>query len=388
MDKHIVSILLLESSSIIQRFNSIQKLSGENYNIFRLLKMDTNEVKLHSAFLGDLLDPSSNHGFKSVFLNHFLDHFEIKNFETADALVQVEKYIGPVTEESGGRIDILISDKKGRNIIIENKINAGDQKNQLLRYHSYDCNAHIIYLTLDGNAPSEYSMGGLRTTVYNKSYRNNIIDWLENCVKETYHYPILRETITQYINLIKYLTGQSTNNKMEAELTELISSNPRYVEAFYTIKKIENEIKSKLLKDLKEDVKYIGIEIETKYKNLSVEFLAEGIDIELGLYIKSKDWSNFMIGFEFEKNWDDAYYGICSSEKDIPIDQITINKLQSRLPKMDYCTNQSWPFATSFENWFNRQYDKIIPEIARKEIQIKIKVALEELISKVLGNPL
>ena len=54
-----------------------------------------------------------------------------------------------------------------------------------------------------------------------EKYKNDIIQWLEKCRKEAVTHSILRETITQYINLIKYLTHQTINENMEKEIVKL-----------------------------------------------------------------------------------------------------------------------------------------------------------------------
>ena len=73
--------------------------------------------------------------------------------------MSVELHIGKQTEEEGGRLDIICQDRNSNKIIIENKIHAPDQINQLLRYHNYDKNATLIYLNLYGGEPTELSLG-------------------------------------------------------------------------------------------------------------------------------------------------------------------------------------------------------------------------------------
>lgn len=115
---------------------------GENYNIFNDLGFMSYEVHLHSMFLVNLLNPKGSHGQRGKLLEAFLKMLQKSfpaistnclEFDTANASVEVEKYIGRQTDSEGGRIDIYISDGK-HSIIIENKIYAGDQYHQMLRY--------------------------------------------------------------------------------------------------------------------------------------------------------------------------------------------------------------------------------------------------------------
>ena len=87
--------------------------------------------------------------------------------DTVITSVEVEKYIGRQSDSEGGRIDIYLTDGK-HSIIIENKIYAGDQHHQMLRYWNYGMSQKgddmeksfvLIYLTLDGCSPSKDSLG-------------------------------------------------------------------------------------------------------------------------------------------------------------------------------------------------------------------------------------
>jgi hypothetical protein len=119
----------------------------------------------------------------------------------------VEYDIGAISEDykEGGRIDILIRDKNGKTIIIENKIYAGDQPWQLFRYNKFaekNCtngNYVLLYLTLDGHHPSEESTGGrIEVDYFCISYKKEIMYWLNQCIGIAALHPSIRETISQY----------------------------------------------------------------------------------------------------------------------------------------------------------------------------------------------
>ena len=129
-----------------------------------------------------------------------------------------------------GRIDIYIEGDKGI-VAIENKIYAGDGGIQLKRYRDSLENKNkpykLLYLTLDGHEASKQSEGGLEAEkdYVTISYRNHIIKWAENCHKEVAQYPTIRETIAQYIRLVKKLTGQMRSQEMNNEIIELIAND-------------------------------------------------------------------------------------------------------------------------------------------------------------------
>lgn len=111
---------------------------GENFNVFSALNICSDEMRLHSRLLATLFNPKANHGLENEFLRQFLVT-AIKvddNYITHCNESIAERYVGEVTETTGGRIDIILEDGK-HGIIIENKIYACDQPNQLLRYHNY-----------------------------------------------------------------------------------------------------------------------------------------------------------------------------------------------------------------------------------------------------------
>ena len=136
----------------------------------------------------------------------------------------MERSIGRTADTSGGRIDIILEDgKQRRAIIIENKIYASDQSNQLLRYRNYgkeqfgECNFKLVYLTLYGCEPPERSLGGEKFEVIKLSYAQDILKLLEDLVLTIPSIPV-RSTIKDYIKIIRQLTYQD----METEYTDSI----------------------------------------------------------------------------------------------------------------------------------------------------------------------
>ena len=63
--------LLIQVSAISKKYENAAKLTGENFNIFDVLKLSTSEVRTHSAFLAELLNPEGSHGQGDIFLRLF-----------------------------------------------------------------------------------------------------------------------------------------------------------------------------------------------------------------------------------------------------------------------------------------------------------------------------
>ena len=261
MNEQTIRNLLQQVYTIRRKYDEIAQLTGERFNIFKVLDVSTQEVKMHSALIGELLSPQGSHGCGDVFLNYLLEQQKRKHqvyfskldtFKSGIALVKVEHYIpGGISADKteGGRIDILVMAGNDQ-IIIENKIYAGDQNNQLIRYHNYDKAAPIFYLTLDGKSPGPTSCEDKPSGVCLQegvdfvciSYKEDIIEWLQSCLKETVNLPLLRETIQQYIYLIKSLTYQSIYHKMEEEIIKVVMENDDYLQTAFTISNITVQV--------------------------------------------------------------------------------------------------------------------------------------------------
>lgn len=258
--------LLTETRHILDKQKQAEILRGERFNVFSILKMTTREDRLHSRFICELLNPNGSHHKRRTFLNLFLtmlnskqdkDEAESVKFHDEDAFDKVERElsIGPVDHErkTGGRIDVFLHDSiSGATICIENKIYAGDQKTQIERYHNYNKEKnHVYYLTLNGTEPSKDSSGKLKCDkdFFRLSYAKDMVPWLEKCLKEVYDEPILRESIRQYLILIKKLT-RTMGNEHKGELTSLIIDHLKETE--YIVSLYEN-ILPKLQKKFIED---------------------------------------------------------------------------------------------------------------------------------------
>ena len=113
-----------------------------------------------------------------------------------------------------GRVDLVIENKE-KLIIIEMKIDAGEQEEQLKRYSDYGkrtCKEYkIYYLTLFGTDASMYSTGSDEDIEYTRiSFASDILHWLDACIR-SYNTPFLtsiRESLRQYSKLVKKITNQ------------------------------------------------------------------------------------------------------------------------------------------------------------------------------------
>lgn len=218
-----INQLLNELQTISKSYERVADATGERFNLFSILGMETNEVSTHSRFIGELLDKNGTHGQKTVFLKAFIDQFKIPYFDLDSSSVSLEHFIGRVSDNStsGGRIDLLVRNGLNQHVIlIENKIHALEQKNQLSRYKNEFPNSSLFFLTLHGNASIQADKELIQYQPI--SYSFDLIKWLETCRKESANIPILRESIGQYINLVKKLTHQNLHQTMDLDIVNRI----------------------------------------------------------------------------------------------------------------------------------------------------------------------
>ena len=144
-------LLLEKAAHVYDRHEAGRR---EPFNVFSVLRSEHDEVNLHSRFLAALLDHRQSPGQSRENLADFLQRLEISGFD----------HDGASVDREWNNIDLLIRDQASmKAVIIENKIWATDQPQQLARYaeqmREYD--RHVLYLTPDGREASEDSAGGI-----------------------------------------------------------------------------------------------------------------------------------------------------------------------------------------------------------------------------------
>ena len=103
-DKNTMQKLLDDVYSIIladQKETEEKQRRGDLFNVFNILNLQTYEVRTHSAFLSELLDPKGSHGMKDGFLKLFLSSIYVFDnwvFNTSDAKVRLEESVGNINE--------------------------------------------------------------------------------------------------------------------------------------------------------------------------------------------------------------------------------------------------------------------------------------------------
>ena len=366
--------LLENIYEINKKYKEFAEISGANYNIFKILKMESSEVRMHSAFLSNLLDPEGSHGLKDKFLKAFINQFKIPYFEDMieiKAKVLCEETIRNVNEDfsSGGRIDIVIKSKSGNVIVIENKIYASDQSMQLVRYKKHYPNAHLLYLTLEGKSPNISSIKDIEGKQLEEgkdyhciSYKNGILCWLNQCRKESTNFPMLREAITQYIHLIKHLTGQTMNVKMNNEIISRILNNPENIESAQIISGSWEQVKLSIMEDIKDQIiKRDGV---AEKVNLKVDFNNTLGLKDSGFWFYKEEWKH-CIYFCFDDNFEKLLMGIATRKHNDEIDANLKKQVQTSISNRNFgkiLNYSNWLWVCRFDEWEGIEWKNVREE--------------------------
>ena len=375
--QEVASICALEQAQQEER-----NRKGENFNLFSILSIERYELK-HSALIANLLDPKGSHGCGDAFLRAFFE-IALKGtaypFESSTPLdSRTEHYTGPIAGDTGGRIDILVKSSH-YGLIIENKIYAGDQDKQLIRYDNYGKEIFgadgylLVYLTLYGYDASKEStatksaeeVGYLRL-----SYAEDILRWLEQCARLAYDKPLVRESLNQYIRTIKQLTYQDMNPKNIRKIINLAVDHPEVVATLSSKRDaIAQGIRKKYifakLKEYADQKGWLYDDSESSYneEEPKIRFRKEGWD---GSIIISADSEDKKSNYGW---WINLWIGIDS--------KVTGAKKLACLEKQSPEYPMGWEYLTT-PNWYSAENFPAMKESVAEEIINKLDEIIEEL---------
>ncbi len=373
--------LLDQVSTIVKKNNEILEATGGRFNVFKILGVDHYET-INSTVLAEFLNPKGSHGLKDAFLKAFLEAIVKRNAEFkmfADLFVSENADVGTEKDTYEGRLDILIEDNNGHAIIIENKIYATDQWEQIKRYNKFALgkyfkkeNYQILYLTPNGTKASKDSGEGIE--YISISYSSFIIEWLEHCVNLASRFPLVRETINQYINHLKKLTNQDMDNQNLNEILDLMSKQ-EYLSSTFAISNNIAALKNKIINDslvpqLIEIEKELNIEYVRKPGNNNYDFVNTSWCSPFHFRIPSKKYSIYS---EFgATNLQKLEYGFGCDDKE------TLDALK----KIIGCKSSHKWFAFKgfkpYSSWGEKAFVAILNGQMKKAIKSEIEWMLEQ----------
>jgi hypothetical protein len=182
-----------------------------SFNVFSVLGLSRNEARTHSAMLANLFLPTGSHGQGYLFLKNFFQLCATKHLGFPLPMEEVSLGRWHIrTEEvfNRGRMDIVLRCPDLNCLyVIENKIDAMEQQDQLLRYSNWMKKYEqefpiqaLIFLNIHGY----HAISSSGVEYYLLSYHEDISGWLEHSLHEI-KAPNVKEVVIQYKKLIENL---------------------------------------------------------------------------------------------------------------------------------------------------------------------------------------
>lgn len=330
--KKTLQSILAFSAELKYQFGLIEENLPYHFNIIDELRANENA---HSRILHKILDFKKKDKFPV--LKSFLEFLEKKEprFSLSNQISS------PFITSEKFRIDNLIRDNSYA-IIIENKFHyAADQPGQLERYvdivrklNYIDENIFIIFLTRDGQSPSEQSFSKKEKEKFKGrylelAYRQDILNWLKEVISMEMHTEMetFRSALTQYLDHLNGLFELRQNQKaMNKELENFVekklglsSDNQDFTSDAEKLQEKLNEL-NKTLEVLNKITKKRAIQhwkvnlkedFDPAGQNLNLDFRYANIERypKMGIILKYRKWE-FLIFVGLEGNR--PYYGIRS----------------------------------------------------------------------------
>ena len=202
--------------NLSSRMNQLKIKTPGTMNVAEIMNRHHLENQ-HSNIIAFLVNPSEIHNhpeYGSLFLNM------LKEKGLGIEGKEIYKVFRENSTDELRRMDIFIETDSDF-IIIENKINAGDQENQIKDYVEYvkkhyevSNNVFVCYLTKFGVEPSEKSITKEQLDILREnnqfvslSYSDDVLNWL-NELKVKENEDVLKSGIIQYIDVVKEISNK------------------------------------------------------------------------------------------------------------------------------------------------------------------------------------
>ena len=188
------------------------KTEALKFNVFSVLRMERDEVRLHSALLAHLLNPGGSHGQNTLFLETFWSEI-IQQIAppTVPSPTPAQFIKWRVSAEKftiHGNLDIVLQSPEHEELwVVENKIDADEGDKQLERYQTW-LNSQkrfrtkrLFFLTPDGHLSESLADERAYTCL---SYQDHIKRWLSVTIPKICS-PKVRAISEQYLEIVQHL---------------------------------------------------------------------------------------------------------------------------------------------------------------------------------------
>ena len=324
----------------------------------------------HSGVISALLNPHDEWycikaEYKTLFLKNFIslisEKLEIElSYDLDKIKIISESPTKGEIDEKKGRIDIEIIINEDTSIIIENKIDAELSPEQLAKYYYQHKakNKHIVYLSLNGDAPTAESLVFGKKSLPEDDViclgYSDIANWLEDCLKEIKideKYDPLRQGVKLYLDIVynlieddrslrslykkvyqEILTVVDSKNITSEDLDSLDRDEDGYIDDVIGILERREHLKdiyTQLSSNLPKDqilISYEGIQIEDQHfetisdlsEQLTEILTAQHYWVGFATRVYSSQ-NNFDVHYSLQLNDDEDMWNglICNNKSDI-----------------------------------------------------------------------
>lgn len=252
--------LVEKAIPIIKKYEEENIKNGYGNNIYSLLNVERDEVMTHEETIYSIFQNQYNHEIKQKLFSAFMIAMDLEEkYYYTEWDVEKEYFIGE------GRIDLFFhSCDNALAVVVELKIDAEDQENQLTRYYNFVKKSNyvdfeIIYLTLDGRKPSEQSIEGIPETYHIclRSFGEHIVKWLSACIDIYETRSIDISLLKQYEILLKKITQETYR---QHDIANLFCDKDRLLAGMALVEallKVQEEIIQNFFERLKEKIEKV-----------------------------------------------------------------------------------------------------------------------------------
>ena len=209
---------------------------SSRFNLLSIIEKDRDEAHVHSKVIYNLLSQNWGKKDKETFLTLFLKEIGIEDEIIYNKTWEVTREKEYQLDEKKARPDFVI-ESQHYIYIIEMKIDADDQPEQLKNYKKIaegekkrknKKEYKLFYLTLDGHNASKKSIGeeenleeNEKVEYTNISFKEEILNWLGNCLKLVEGKENKSACINQYIASINKILGEK-NTKIKDNILKSV----------------------------------------------------------------------------------------------------------------------------------------------------------------------
>ncbi len=384
----------LYAPKLAPEFNAIELFSPDELRLSKLLK--------------ELLSPTGTHAQGAIFLELFLQRFELENFLPIPNNVDVstEKTTNLIANTMR-RMDVHLNFGLAA-ITIENKPRAGDQENQCRRYLAQLADSHprlncLIYLSSSGKPPPPVSISEDKREDAEKNGRfktigyPELIEWLKDCRRECQ-----ADRVSTFLNeFIDYIQKQFVGIEM-AEMQEVVNialENSETLQAALELAQAQDDINQRLLAELRG-------QLDPSLNNQGWTLNWDNVqrtDIYKGFTVYFFPWQQqYSVRFSFEKkNYAGPIYGIVKENVNILPDLLEVRDCLNQIPPRPYESSnkksKNWPWYREFishygdwskhvEPWLEIQSGAMADMIMEKAQAIYTALEEANLLDQLGGN--